>query len=413
MTEPNITCPKCGADIALTDAVCHSLREDMEADFEQRRAELNQGLQKREEQLAAEAAALKQRAESVQAQVDTALAAERQKLKQQAVQEAESRLGLRMTELQAQVADQAVRLKEAQEAELTLRRQKRELEEARQAMELEVERKLDTERQRIADAARQQTLESERLKMADKEQMIKGLQDQIALLQQRAAQGSMQLQGETLELDLENQLRTAFPSDEVGEIKKGQRGADVMQRVRAGGGIECGAILWEAKRARNWSGDWPEKLREDQREAKAELAVIVTTCPPQGLRGIGMVEGVWVCEPPFATPLAAALRQGLVSTAAQRIQQANRADKMASLYDYLCGVEFRQHMEALVESFMGLRDQLLAEQRAYARQWKEREAQIEKAITHAAMLYGGIQGIAGREALPTIAALSLPGGNGA
>jgi hypothetical protein len=202
-------------------------------------------------------------------------------------------------------------------------------------------------------------------------------------------------------------LRNTFRFDEIAEVKKGQRGADVQQRVRTSNGLDCGAILWETKRAKNWSTDWPEKLKEDQREAKADLAVIVTTCPPEGVRGIGQMDGVWVCEPAFALGLGAALRQGLLSTAAQRLQQANRADKMAMLYDHLCSVEFRQHVEAIVESFLGLKEQLDSERRVFARQWKEREQQLEKAITHTAMLYGGVQGIAGREALPEIRTLRL------
>jgi hypothetical protein len=406
--ETTVTCPKCGADIPLSEAVSHRLREQLEADFAKQRNALNAALQKREAQLAADCQALEARAQSVDAAVAQKLEAERARLQTAAVKQAEEKLAGDLKALQSQVAEQKTRLQQAQAAELDLLRQKRELEEAKERQQLELARRLDEERQKIADAARQQGAEAERLKLADKDNIIKGLQEQIAALQQRAEQGSMQLQGESLELALEADLRAAFPFDEIAEVKKGQRGADVTQRVRTNNGSECGAILWEAKRARNWSADWPEKLKEDQRAAKAELAVIVTTCPPGGLRGIGQSEGVWVCEPMFALGLAAALRQGLISTAAQRVQQANRADKAQALYEHLCGVEFRQHIEALVESFVGLREQLAAEQRAFAKQWSEREQQLQKAITHTAMLYGGVQGITGREALPEIKSLSLP-----
>jgi hypothetical protein len=182
----------------------------------------------------------------------------------------------------------------------------------------------------------------------------------------------------------------------------------VKQLVRTNAGLDCGTILWEAKRAKNWAATWTEKLKEDQREAKAELAVLVTTCAPPGLRGFGPHDSVWVCEPPFACALAMALRQGLVSIAVQRTQESGRADKMTQLYNYLCSVEFRQHIEGVVESFVGLQAQLAAEQRVFARQWKEREQQITKAIQHTAGLYGSIQGIAGRASLPEIQSLQLP-----
>jgi hypothetical protein len=408
MSDTNITCPKCGAEIPLSEAVSHRVREQLEADFNRRLAESNAALQKREHQLAADRAAVEQRTQAIQAEIARQLEAERKQLTAAAAREAEAKLGTQLKDVQAQVESQRLRLQQAQDAELALRKQQRELEDAKAALELDVARRLDAERQKIADAARQQGAEAERLKVADKDNVIKGLQEQIAALQQRAEQGSMQLQGETLELDLEQQLRAAFAHDEIAEVKKGQRGADITHRVRTSAGGDCGTILWEAKRAKNWAADWPEKLKADQRAAKADLAVLVTTCLPAGVRGFGAVEGVWVSEPLLAVALAAALRQGLISTAVQRVQQAGRADKAQALYDHLCGVEFRQHIEALVESFLGLKEQLDTEQRAFARQWKEREQQLQKALLHTARLYGSIQGIAGREALPEIRTLALP-----
>ena len=409
MNDTNITCPKCGAEFPLSEAVSHRLRDQLKTDFDKECVQLKEALTVREKKLNDEQAALALRQKDLAAELAQQLEAERRKLTGEAAQQAEERLGIQLKDLQAQLSEQQSKLKVAEDAELNLRKQQRELENARNNLELEVARTIDAERKKIADDARQQAVEVERLRLADKDNVINGLKEQIGALQQRAEQGSMQLQGETLELELEKNLRTAFPYDEVVEVKTGQRGADVTHHVRTSSGLACGTILWEAKRAKNWSADWPEKLKADQREARAELAVIVTTCPPEGLRGIGQCDGVWVCEPPFATALASALRQGLVSTAAQRLQQTDRADKMAALYDHLCSVSFRQHVEAMVEVFVGLQEQLGAEQRAFAKQWKEREQQLQKAITHTAMLYGGIQGIAGREALPEIRTLQLPG----
>lgn len=409
MTDSTITCPKCGAEIPLTEAVSHRLREQLASEFEQQRAQLNQALAAREAKLAARQTALEARAKSVEAEVAKQVEAERRRLRTEAAREAEQKLALQLKDLQTQLAEQAQKLKTAQETELALRQQQRQLEEARAELKLEVARRLDAERAKILETARKQAAEEERLRVAEKEKLITDLQREIQNLKQRAEQGSMQLQGETLELTLEADLRAAFPFDQIDEVKKGERGADITQRVRTNAGLICGTILWEAKRAKQWSSKWGEKLKEDQRTAGAELAVLVSTQLPGNLRGIGQQDGVWVCEPPFATALAAALRQGLISTAAQKLQDTDRTSKMAQLYDHLCGPEFRQHIQALVETFLGLQTQLAAEQRALAKQWKEREKQLEKAIRHAAELYGGIQGVAGREALPEIHALQLPG----
>jgi hypothetical protein len=408
MAESTITCPNCKSDIPLGEAVAHRLREELAADFEKERQRLTQAISEREAKIASERKAIEERSRAVADEISRGLDVERAKLRDAALREAAEQSALAMKDLQAQLESQQKRLAEAQGAELELRIKQRELAEAKDAMELNMARKLDEERQRISEEARVKAAEAEQLKIADKDNKIRDLQEQIGALQKRAEQGSMQSQGETLEIALENTLRTAFPFDEIIEVKKGQRGADIIHRVRTNTGVDCGTILWEAKRAANWSADWPTKLKDDQREAKADLAVIVTTCPPAGLRGIGQVDGIWACETPFAIAIATALRQGLVATANLRLQQTNSADKMAMLYEHLCSVPFRQNIEAIVESFKGLKDQLDAEKRAFAKQWKEREFQLEKAITHTAALYGGIQGIAGREALPEIRSLALP-----
>lgn len=367
MNEQNIVCPECQAEFPLAEAVSLRLREQLAADFEKERA----------------------------------------KLKQAGAREATELLSVQMKDLQSQIEAQKARVKAAEENELALRQQKRELEQAKDALQLEVERKLETERTKIAEAARAQAEENEKLKLLDKENKIKQLTEQIDILQKKAAQGSMQAQGETLELELERELKAAFIHDEIVEVKKGERGADVRQCIRTNTGGACGEILWEAKRANAWSSKWIAKIKEDQRHVKADLAVIVTTCPPDGLRGFGAHEGIWVCEPGYAVALGAALRQGIVSTAAQRVQQANRADNMSMLYDYLCGVEFRQHIEALVETFVAAKKQIESERKAFHKSWAERESQLTKAVTHTALIYGGIQGIAGREALPEIDSLAL------
>lgn len=408
MADSTITCPNCKSDIPLGEAVAHRLREELAADFEKERQRLTQAISEREAKMASERKAIEERSRAVADEISRGLDVERAKLRDAALREAAAQSAVAMKDLQAQLESQQKRLAEAQGAELELRIKQRELAEAKDAMELNMARKLDEERQRISEEARMKAAEAEQLKIADKDNKIRDLQEQIGALQKRAEQGSMQSQGETLEIALENTLRTAFPFDEIIEVKKGQRGADIIHRVRTNTGVDCGTILWEAKRAANWSADWPTKLKDDQREAKADLAVIVTTCPPAGLRGIGQVDGIWACETPFAIAIATALRQGLVATANLRLQQTNSADKMAMLYEHLCSVSFRQNIEAIVESFKGLKDQLDAEKRAFAKQWKEREFQLEKAITHTAALYGGIQGIAGREALPEIRSLALP-----
>ena len=408
MTTDSITCPKCNAEFPLGEAVSVRLKEQLAAEFDKKAKELNEALAERETKLKSAEESLELREKSVQEKVASALESEREKLKAAAVREAADRSAVQLKDLNEQLEKQKANLNQAREDQAKLLREKRDLEETKDALKLEMEKTLSAERTQIAEKARQDALDAEKLKLADKDNKIKELSDRIAELQRKAAQGSVQAQGETLELVVEQELAVSFPYDEIVEVKKGQRGADVRQIVRTNTGGACGEILWEAKRAENWQPKWITKIKEDQREVRAELAVIVTTSLPPGVRGIAQHEGVWLCEPPFAIALGAALRHGIVSTAAQRVQQANRVENEAILYDYLCGVKFRQHIEALVETFVGLQKQIESEKRAFNAAWSAREAFVAKALKHTAGLYGDIQGYAGPEALPALSSLSLP-----
>jgi hypothetical protein len=403
-----VTCPRCGHPFPLTEAVSQRIRAELSAEFEERKRAHDHALAERERGLQQRLDTLQRQQQSLDAEVAQRLAAEKQKLLAEAARQEREKVGVQFADLQNQVAEQRRKLADAQQIELDLRKRQRDLEEQGRQQEIEIARKLDAERSRIADGARQQALEEHRLKLSEKEQLIAGLQQQIDALKQRAEQGSMQLQGETLEVELEQALRAEFPPDAIEPVAKGVRGADILQLVRTQAGMDCGAILWEAKRTKNWAREWPAKLKEDQREARAEIAVLVSRALPAEIRGFGLLEGVWVCDSVSAIPLAVALRLGLIQAAVARQAQAGRQGKMEQLYEYLSGHEFRQRVEAVVEAFVSMQTDLEAEKRSWEKQWAKRERTIRQAISHTAGLYGAVQGIVGQAALPEIKSLELP-----
>lgn len=404
-----ITCPRCGHEFPLTEAVAQRIRGDLSREFEERRRAQEAALAQRDHEFQQRAEAFARKQESFDAEVAKKVAAERQRLLVEASQAEREKVGVELRDLQNQLTEQRLKLDAAQRTELDLRKQQRQLEEQARQMELEVARKLDAERAKIAEVARQQSQEEHRLKLAEKEQLISGMQQQIEVLKQKAEQGSMQLQGEVLELEIEDGLRREFLTDLIEPVAKGVRGADVLQRVRSGGGLDCGAILWETKRTKHWAREWPTKLKEDQREARAELAVLISRVLPEGVRGFAQHEGVWVCDYASALPLAAALRLGLLQAGVARQAQAGRQGKMEQVYEYLSGHEFRQRVEAIVEAFVAMQADLEAERRAMEKQWAKRERSIRQVIAHTAGMYGSVQGIVGQAALPEIQALELPG----
>ena len=230
----------------------------------------------------------------------------------------------------------------------------------------------------------------------EKEQTIAAMQKQIEDLKRRAEQGSQQLQGEVQELELENLLRAKFPFDAIEPVPKGEFGGDVLHRVVGTSGQSGGTILWEFKRTKNWSDAWLVKLRDDQRTAKAEIAVIVSQVLPKGVETFEMVEGVWVTHPRAALPVAMILRQSLLELALARQVTEGQQTKTEMVYQYLTGPRFRQRVEAIVEAFSTMQEDLDKERKVIMKQWAKREEQIERVMGATVGMYGDLQGIAGK-----------------
>jgi hypothetical protein len=380
--EPVFPCPKCGAEIKLTETLAAPIVQSLRQGFELEKAKL------------AEQAKLDARAD--------------------ARREVEGELKTAKDELAAkndEVAAKAKLLAEAQKHELELRKKTVALEERARALDLEVQRKLDAERAQVVEqtkkeVAEQQKLRDEqrRLKEAEQDKLVADLRAQLVDAQRRLEQGSQQTQGEVQELDLESSLRAMFPFDTIEPVAKGQFGGDCIQRVLGPGGQLAGSILWESKRTKNWSDGWLAKLRDDQRAAKADHAILLTQALPKGIERFGSRENVWVTELGCALPLAVALRQSLLEVAAVRVAAVGQQTKMELLYAYLTGPEFRRRVEAIVESWRALREDLDRERVWLTRQWAKREKEIQRALESSAAMYGDLQGIGGR-ALPEIEAL--------
>jgi hypothetical protein len=312
-----------------------------------------------------------------------------------------------MQALQSSIEEQKEALRGFREQEVALLQEKQRLQQAAEEQQLTVQRQLSEARGTLREEARKQFTEEHRLKDLEKDATIHDLKRSLDSMKQRMEQGSMERQGEALERSLEEQIRRAFQHDEVRPVPKGIRGADVLQLVRTGQGRECGAMLWESKNTKNWSLDWIPKLKQDAIAVSAHLSLLVSVVLPPGVERFGEVDGVWVCDPASAIPLATALRQQLL--AVEVLQQANagRTEKMDLLYTYLSGVEFRQKVQAVVEGFVALQKQVAKERRAMEAQWKLREKLIERVLSNTAGFYGDLQGIIGQSVIGPISELEM------
>ncbi len=298
------------------------------------------------------------------------------------------------------------KLKLAGQKELDFLRKEQELKTRAEEIELEIQRKMQNERNLIVDQIKKQETEKNLLKETEHQLRIKEfekqLEDQKKLVEEmrrKAQQGSMQLQGEVQELILEEILRVTFPFDEIGEVGKGIRGADCIQVVRNRFGQACGKIIYESKRTRDFANDWIDKLKKDMRKEGVDVAVIVTQVYPKGMDCFGERDGVWICSFDEIKAVAYVLRDGILKLYNASKSQENKGDKMHMLYDYLTGTEFSEQWKAIREGYMSMRLSIHKERDAMEKMWKMREKQLDKVLLNASSIKGSIEGIAGADSI--------------
>jgi hypothetical protein len=413
MNEPTIICPNCQHELKLTESIAAPLIQKSQQQFEQRLAQKDQEISKREAVVREQLESVEKSKETIADQVAAQLKVEREKVAAEEAKKARLALGAdldqrvkEIADLQKILEDKDAKLGEAQKVQADLMRKQRELDDARRELDLTVEKKVQESLVTVRNKAKQEAEDGLKLKVIEKEEQIASMQRQIEELRRRAEQGSQQLQGEAFEIELEAVLRAKFPRDIIEAVPKGEFGGDVLHRVVGPSGQVCGTILWESKRTKNWSDTWLPKLREDQRTAKAEIALIVSNALPKGVESFDHVDGVWVTEPRCMVPVALALRQTLIELAAARQASDGQQTKMELVYQYLTGPRFRHRIEAIVERFSDMQTDLERERKTTTRLWAKREEQIRGVIESTVGMYGDLQGIAGR-ALQEIESLDV------
>jgi hypothetical protein len=406
MNQGTITCPQCGHEFELSDALTHQIRDhlksELQADVVKREAEAKRKL----DELKVKEEALATAKDSLNEEIEKQLKLKLAEAEAKAAKKVEGQFAEQLKELQTALGEKDESIKTFRENELDLRKKQRELEQAKENAELDLQRKLDEERLKIRQETEGKVQEQHRLKDLEREKVINDLKSALEDMKRKADQGSMETQGEVLEQDFEAQLKRFFVHDEIQPVPKGIRGADLIQTVRTSLALDCGVLLWELKNTKGWSAQWIPKLKDDMIETRATIAILISVVLPEGVNRFGMVDGIWVCDPLSAIPLAVALRQQLLALDRERRASVGKNEKMEMVYLYLAGTEFKQKIEGIVEAFTAMQDQVKGERRAMEKHWKEREKQIERVIKNTVGLYGDMQGIIGGS-IPLIPALEL------
>src|SRR4051812_9750501 len=395
VTDPQILCTNCGTEIKLTESLAAPIVAATRKEFEAQLAAKEADFGRREAHLKQTQVDLAKAREALDEQVATKLRTERA-----AIAEAEAKkarlaladdLGQRdrqLADLQQMLATSNAKLAEAQQAQTDMLRKQRELEDAKREVELTVEKKVQENLGTVRDKARIEAEDVFKSKVAEKEAQLAGMQRQIEELRRKADQGSQQLQGEALELELESLLRSRFPRDLIEPVAKGEFGGDVVHGVVAANGQRCGTILWESKRTKAWNHAWLGKMRDDQRAVKADVALIVSSAVPKEVQSFDLIGNVWVAEPRYAIPLAVAFRRARANVPTSRRAQEGQQPKTDVMYAYPTGPRFRPRIEAIVEKFTDMKADLNRERTAMTRLWAKRQEQLDGVLDSTAGLYG-------------------------
>ncbi|MEN9513262.1 MAG: hypothetical protein RLZZ328_594 [Bacteroidota bacterium] len=385
MSNYTVTCPKCQHSFEPTDAI----REEVEKEL---RGKMTDWQKKKEEET-----------NQLLAEQKTKLQTEiTEQLKKNIASDYEHKIKL-MQENETKMQQQA---NEYREKELDFLKKLQDIQTKEAELELELQRKLNAERELIKQQIQKEELE--RISIKDQEHQLKvkelekQIEDQRKLaeeMRRKAEQGSMQMQGEVQELLLEELLKASFPFDLISEVGKGVRGADCIQTVRNNIGQEAGKIIYESKRTTAFAAEWIEKLKADMRSQGADIAIIVTQTFPKDMDRFGEKDGVYICSFQEVRSVALLLRNAILKVHDVRKSQVNKGDKMTLLYDYLIGNEFGEQWKAIGEGFRQMRQSIQKERDAMEKLWKSREKQLEKVLLNAMHIKGSIEGIAGSDSI--------------
>lgn len=364
----NFKCPHCNKEVELTEALRHEIEEQVRLDLAKKHTqELQQAKEQGSKELQTELLFLKEEKEKTDKQ-----------------------------------------LEEARKMELSLRKEKNEIEEEKRSFEIDKQRQIDKERGNIRQKTLEEAYQTFHLKEKEKDLMIEALKKSLEEAQRKAQQGSQQTQGEALETTLEGFIKQTFPNDQMKEVKKGAKGGDVIQEVWNSRGEYCGKILWEAKNTPNWTNAWIAKLKNDQRSINADTSILVSETLPKEIKekGVGFQEGVWVTNRVCAMSLAMGLRAAIIQLHGARKSAEGKNEKMEILWNYFNGVEFLHRMEAILTAFNAQQTEMEKERNFFNQKWARQEKSLRLVFDNTHGLYGDLEGITQTE-LPKIKTLEL------
>lgn len=410
MITDKIICPKCKTEIPITEAlqgqIENRIRKEFNEKWEIRENSANERdklASKREKELVIERESFEA---IVSNQVKESLESERKKLVLKIRGEEQTKVDLEVAELKSADEEQKKALSEYKNKVLDAKKKEMKANQEKEDLEIKYQDKLIKEKCEIEQEVTKKVDEKYRLQLSEKDKKLSDISFQLEETNKKLHQGSQQLQGEVLELELEQILKTTFPHDSITPVPKGVEGADVLQKVISPRGETCGTIIWESKRTKAWSNTWIKKLKDDQLEQNADIAVLYSITLPKDVTKFTVLDDVWITSHSSLVPIAAALRSGLIDISRLKKTAVGKNQKMELLFNYLTGKEFVQRVGVIFQTHIDMKNQLEQEKRAIKKIWSKREIQIERVQSNLSSMYGDLEEIAGAS-LPQLEALEL------
>lgn len=364
MNDNNIKCPKCGTKIEIDqEIIARKVRDNIELEVKKR----------------------------LETDFENRLKGEKDLLEKQFNENQEKELALLKLENQ----EKTKKINEFRDQELKLIKERNALEESKKEIELITQRKLAEEKKLLEEKFAKDFEEKQNFVVAELRKQLEDTKKSLTEAQRKAQQGSMQTQGEVLELTLEETLKKKFPEDEFEPVGKGVSGADLIQKVYASNNALAGVIAWETKQTKAWVEEWVNKLKDDGHRVKANLLVLVSNVLPKGIEHFGQYKGIWVSDYISYVGLTAALRNNLQTVYSVALANEGSQTKAQLLYKHLTSQSFANRVRTLAETFINMKLTIEKERRAFENIWAVREKQIERISTNTSQIFGEIQGIAG------------------
>jgi len=428
--QNSIKCPNCGTQIDIDEIFYHQIEEKFKQQHLLEQKKLQDEIDAKRKEYKAHLDALKSKEDALKEEKEKfdeelrkatreQLKLERTKLMDELKKELVEEQNESMALLQKELEEKSKQVQELNASKAMIEKLKREKDEVLSAVKMEAQKALNeelrVEKEKLQKQAQEekelltkQVLEANELKLKAKDEQIDQMKRDIENARRKAEQGSMQIQGEALELTIESWLSTQFPFDTIDEVKKGAYGADCVQTIHTRELQNCGVICYESKNTKAWSDGWINKLKQDMLKVNADLGVLVTSVYPSGMERMGFVDGIWVCSLDEFKGSVSLLRETLIRVHMTVQKEDNKSDKMTLLYNYLTGNEFSMQLKAIVDGFMTMQTELDKERRSLMASWKRRQKLIDGVLQNTTEMYGALQGIAGASALGHIDALELP-----